>query len=111
MGIRDFLDRLRMRKQQVREFENSQRIEERYYEKKKSANERELEKFIEKARQEEIKRQLDEFRKAERQDIEFGHQILNTKNMFKHEKPTIMRTPNMFSMRSNLNTRGGLFFK
>lgn len=111
MGIREFLDRLRSKKAKAKEFEDEMRVQERYYDKKKSADERELERFHEEHRQKQIKAELENWRKSKQEEIEFGHQILETPNMYSKEKSIIMKQKNLFNKKSNLNTKGGLFFK
>lgn len=116
MGIRDFLDRLRAKKMKYKEYSEDMKIQEQFAERKKSANERELERYINEAREKEIKIELDKWRKRAKHESEFGHQILNTKNMFSHEKPTMLRQKRIF-MKGNpvqnkaVNQPGGLFFK
>lgn len=111
MGIRDFLDRIRQKKLKAKEYEDDMKVQERYYEKKKTSDERELERFQEEYRQKAIKAELEKFRAARKEDIEFGHQILETKNMYEKEKPVVMKQKKIFTGKSNLNTKGGLFFK
>lgn len=111
MGIRDFLNRLKGKRQKYKEFEGDMDVQEQYYERKKSANERELEKYMEEEREKAIKLELQKFREARRKEYEFGHNSIHTKNMFENEKPVIMKEKKLFSGKSNLNTRGGLFFK
>lgn len=111
MGIRDFLDRLRNKRTKFKEYEQDMRIQEQYEQRKKSANERELEEYLDKDREAKIKSQLERYRKREKRDLEFGHQILKTKNMFNKDSPVLLKNKNLFSHKSNLNTPGGLFFK
>lgn len=111
MGIRDFLARLREKKAKYKEYEEDMKVQEQYIERKKSANERELERYEKEYRERAIKKQLDKYREAQKEEMEFGHQILNTKNMYENEKPIIMKQKRLFSSKSNLNTKGGLFWK
>lgn len=116
MGIRDFLDRLRMKKAKYKDYADEMKIQETYEERKKSANERELERYVDEAREEEIKVELEKWRKMKKKEVEFGHQILNTKNMFENEKPTMLRQKRIFVKHNPVknkavNQRGGLFFK
>lgn len=111
MGIREFLERLRSKKEKYKEFDEDMRVQEVYAERKKSANERELEKFMDKEREKNIKDKLEYYRKKEKKDIEFGHQILKTKNMFDKEKKVVLKEKKLFTGKSNLNTPGGLFWK
>jgi flavin-dependent dehydrogenase len=111
MGIREFLERLRAKKVKYKEYDEDMRIQETYEQRKKSANERELEEYLNKIRESKIKKELEYYRKREKWDTEHNHQIINTKNMFKAQKPTLMREEKLFSSKSNLNTPGGLFWK
>ena len=111
MGIKDFLDRLRSKREKYREYEAEMKVQEEYYEKKKSANERELERYQKEAREKAIKKELDKWREADKDEFQYGHQILSVKNMYKNEKPIILKQKNLFTEKSNLNTPGGLFFK
>lgn len=115
MGIRDFLDRLRMKKAKYKDYAEDMHIQEQYLERKKSANERELERYIDEDREVKIKSELEKWRKKKKHEMEYNHQILNTKNMFANEKPVIMKQKRLFmgnSMGNNaVNQPGGLFFK
>jgi hypothetical protein len=111
MGIREFLERLRAKKVKYKEFEEDMDIQEKYYERKKSANQRELEKYENDEYEKAVKERLEQYRKRNKNEMEFGHQILHTKNMFSGEKPVVMKEKKLFSSKSNLNTPGGLFWK
>jgi len=111
MGIKDFLERLRSKKAKYKEFEEDMRVQEMYIEKKKSANERELERFQNEAREKVIKKELEKWREHDKEEYQYGHQILGVKNVFEKDKPTILKQKNLFTSKSNLNTPGGLFFK
>jgi hypothetical protein len=111
MGIRDFLDRLRNKKQKYKEYAEDMKVQEQYAERRKSANERELERYQNEAREHAIKVELEKWRKSKHKEDMYGHQILNTKNMFVNEKPIILKNKKIFAGKSNLNTPGGLFFK
>jgi len=112
MGIRDFLNRLREKRARYKEFEDSMKVQERYLERKKSSNERELERYMEENRQKQITAELEKFRKRDKYEMQNDHQILNTKNMYAGEKAIILKNnKKLFSSKSNLNTEGGLFFK
>ena len=111
MGIRDFLARLREKKGKYKEFEEDMKVQETYLERKKSANERELERFQHDEREKVIKQHLEKYRDEAKEEAEFGHQILAVPNVYKNEKQIILKQKNLFSNKSNLNERGGLFFK
>jgi hypothetical protein len=111
MGIREFLERLRARRMKYKEYDEDMRIQERYEARKKSANERELEGYLNKIRENKIKGELEKYRQREKWDTEHNHQIIKTKNMFAASEPTLMKEKKLFSSKSNLNTPGGLFWK
>jgi hypothetical protein len=105
MTFSDVLDKLkersRNRKELIRDLDERVRIEELVQERKKSANERELERFMKEHREENIKVQLDEVRKMRDKDIKFNHNPLNAKNIMKSEWE-VMKEPNMFTGKGNM---------
>jgi len=84
-------------------------VQEKYYEKKKSANERELERFVEENRQKRIKEELDKFRAYRQEEAQYGNQILKVKNMFNGSGNEILDQKNIFRHKST--KQEGLFFK
>jgi len=111
MGVREFLERLRNKRSKYKEFEEEQKIQEKFLERKKSANERELERFIKEQREENIKVELEKFRKRKDAEMQYGHQILGVKNMFDGEDNSVLGTPNVFTRNTHSNQGGNLFFK
>lgn len=111
MGIKDFLDRLKNKRAKYKEYHEDMKIQEQYLERKKSANERELERYIDEDREKQIKIQLDKYRKSRKNEIEHKHQILNTKNMFEKEKARILNNKRMFGHKYHMHEGQGLFFK
>jgi len=73
MGIRDFLDKMKNKKSKYKEFEEDQKIQEKYVERKKSSNERELERFMHEEREENIKKELAEFRAKRQKSAQYGN--------------------------------------
>jgi len=73
MGFKDIMDRIRERNQEKKSLmqraEMQDRIETLVEEKKKSANQRELEKLMNEEREKSIKEQLDYMRKKRENDI------------------------------------------
>jgi len=114
MGIRDFLERMRNKKSKYKEFEEDQKVQEKFEERKKSSNERELERFMKEEREDNIKKELEEFRNKAKEKAQYGNQIIKVKNMFAPEnnKVSVLNSP-----RSVLNTENlfkhekGVFFK
>ncbi|GBE19368.1 MAG TPA: hypothetical protein ENG87_00515 [Candidatus Pacearchaeota archaeon] len=91
----------RARKELLRQADEQDRIHSTIEERKKSANERELERFMKENREEQIKGQLDVERKKRRDDISFNHNPLHTKNIMKAEWE-VLREKNMFAGNSNM---------
>ena len=102
---------MKEKKLKYKEFEEDMKVQETYLERKKSANERELERIKRELREKQIKSELDKWREKEKEEMRYGHQILATKNMFDKEEPIVLKEKKLFTGKSNLNTKGGLFFK
>lgn len=111
MGIRDFLDRLRSKRLKYKEYDEDMKIQEQYLERRKSANERELERFQEEHRQRLIKAELEAWRKSKKYEMEHSHQILHTKNMFEGEKHSLLKNPNIFKHKQRILGQKRLFAK
>lgn len=111
MGIREFLDRNRDRRDREKQaFEDAQ-IERRVIERQMSANERELLRFKKKEREEHIKRQLEAFRAKEKFDIEHNHNPIHAPNIFDHSE-SMLKAPNIFADQPNMFMQNrGMFFK
>ena len=107
MGIKDLIERTRgrgkERKELLRKMDEQIRAEEILQSRKKSANERELERFWKEDREEKIKIQLSYARKKREDDIRFNHNPLNTKNIMKAEWE-VLKEKNMFSGNKNIFT-------
>jgi hypothetical protein len=113
MGFKDIIAKLKGNDSKYDEYAADMRVAEKYEERKLSANERELQRFMKEEREDNIKEELDEFRKKRRDDIEYGHQILNTKNMFAPEANTasILRQKNLFTKKYKAMKNKGKFMK
>lgn len=114
MALKDIMSKLgqkgKERKQLIRDLDEQVRIQKIVEDRQKSANERELERFIDEQREKEIKEQLKIARKQKDQDIKFNHNPLNTKNIMKAEWE-IMKEPNMFKGKSNMFSNQSLIHK
>jgi hypothetical protein len=114
MGITEIIENMREKKREKKELmrkaDEQMRVEELLQERKKSANERELERFWKEDREEMIKLQLDEMRKKRDRDIKFGHNPLNTPNIMK-SKWEVMKEKNMFNNKSNMFSNQGFIHK
>ena len=115
MAVRDFLEKLKQRKDKFKQMEEEFRLQKKLEERQKSSNERELERFDEEEREKSIKKNLEEFR-AMKQKAAMETNVLSGGNMFKG-KATIMdngkgilNQKNIFAMKK-CNQKGGMFFK
>lgn len=115
MGFSDIMERLKERREQkkqlLRQAESQDRIQTLIEEKKMSSNERELRRFMKEQREESIKEQLDQMRKARDEDIKFGHNPLNAPNITNHTEWQVLKEPNQFSGKSNMFQNKGNIFK
>lgn len=105
MGFKEILEnfgeRNRQKKELFRQAEMQDRVQRIIEERKLSANERELNRFVKEEREEAIKEELALHRKARSDEIRFGHNPINTENIMK-AKWSVLKEPNMFSKRSNM---------
>lgn len=99
MGFKEILKNLtgsnKENKEMFKQAQTEQRIGEVLEERKKSANERELERYLKEEREEAIKEELQIHRKIRDDEIKFGHNPLNTKNIMKAQWE-VMKEKNMF---------------
>lgn len=81
MGVKEIIanwnDKRNEKKKRFREMEEEFLMQKRLEEKQKSANERELERFIKERREQRIKNDLERFRKQKKEEFWHGHQILS----------------------------------
>jgi len=126
MSVKEFLSHALKKDSRFKELEKEIRIQKMIQERMKNSNERELDRFYEEERQKTIKKNLEEFRNARKEESWHGeNNILNAPNIFKgqqnilHEDKSaldngqgILNQKNIFSMGSNKKTKkGGMFFK
>ena len=90
--IQEWLHKLKEKKREREDFERQSRMQEGYHERKKSANERLLERYQEEARQRKIKEIVEKIKKQEERKVWSGRMnnaiyaknvIRNHKNIFK----------------------------
>jgi len=89
------------RKELLKRMDDQMRAEKTLEERQKSANQRELEGYYKEEREAQIKEDLEYMRKKRDQDIKFGHNPLDTKNIMKSEWE-VLKEPNQFSKKSNM---------
>lgn len=97
-------ERSRNRKELIRDLDERTRVEEIVAERRKSANQRELERFLKEDQEETIKTQLEEMRKRRDQDIKLNHNPLNVKNITGKTQWEVMKEKNMFKNNGNIFT-------
>ena len=124
MAFKDFLKRSLAKDDEFKELQKQDRMQTILEERKKGANERELERFVEEERQKNIKENLEEFRKKRQEEFMHGNNILNQENIFKGHKSVlhqdrsaldngkgILNDKNMFMTKATNHGKGGMFFK
>ena len=86
--IQDALRKLREKKEQKEAYAREQGIVEEFHEKRKSANERELERWHEENRQENINRMVERLRSKRQKELWSGqwHNPLNAENIIKNDR-------------------------
>lgn len=100
------------RKERFRQIEEQFKIQKVLEERQKSANERELERFMKEKREEQIKERLDSFRKERESDMKFNHNPLNTPNITTHTDWEVLKENNMFTGGDNMfSGMGNMFMK
>ncbi len=101
MAISDMIEKMREKKKErkelIRNLDEQSRIEEMLSERKKSANQRELERFMKEQQEEQIKFELDKARKIREKDIKFNHNPLFVPNITNHAQWNVLKEKNLFS--------------
>ena len=111
MGLRDWYNKFVRKRDEFSAVEEQDRIQSRIQEKKLSADERELNKFLEKERQRQVKEMLESYRKQEQEEIWHGKTALDTPNVITNQKNLFGGQKNMFGWKSNNLKSGGMFWK
>lgn len=86
MGIlKNFIDNYRQKREKQNEYETDISIQKRVAEKMKTADERELEGYMEEMRRARISKQLEVLRKRKTESIWKTNNFANNKNLFKNK--------------------------
>lgn len=105
MVFKELLSKLgekrREKKELLRQLDERMQVEKTLEERKKSANQRELEGYMKEDYEEEVKNKLEYYRKKRDADIKFNHNPLNAKNIMKAEWE-VMKEKNQFAGKSNM---------
>lgn len=106
MKIREFISRLGNRgsekKELIRRLQIQSEAQDQVVARTKSANERELERFLEEDREEQIKDNLEYYRKKKDYDVKFNHNPLNVKNITNHTEWEVLKEKNQFASKGNM---------
>jgi len=101
MGFKEILSRIgsksKERKKALSQLQDQIRLQKIAEDRMKSSNERELERFMNEEREEQIKEQLDFMRKKRQKDIRFNHNPLNVRNITNRTDWEVLKEKNMFS--------------
>jgi len=115
MAIKEFLNKFKERKQKFQTIEEDNQIDRLVIQKQKSSNERELEKLMERDRQDAISEELKKRRRQETAQM-FSGNIFKGENVFKghksvlHEdKSVLTNNPHSMMGRSMFFAKGGMF--
>src|SRR3990167_3183334 len=100
MGIKDILQKFREsrdeRKRMMAIMDNQRRIENTLENREKSANERELLRYLKEEREAEIKTQLEMTRKLKSIDISNNNNPIKIKNITSHSEWEVLKSHNIF---------------
>lgn len=110
MGIRDWFDRVKERRQREREAFDDVNTSKIVQERQLSSNERELLKFKKKEHEARVKLELEHYRKKEKFDIEHNHNPIKAPVIFDHGY-SMLKEKNIFQDQPNIFMKNkGLFF-
>jgi len=106
MGFKDIIQRMgskgRENREQLSQMVDQMRLQKLAEERQLSSNERELNRFMQEDREEEIKKALEMMRKKRERDINFGHNPLDTPNITNSTEWEVLKERNQFSNKSNM---------
>lgn len=115
MGVKELLERLRGKNNEdsdyIKELNKRMRAEEILVERRKSANQRELERYEKEDFESSVKRRLEMKRKQRQHDINFEHNPLSTKNVVSHTDWEILKEKALFNSQGNMFTNEKNIFK
>lgn len=86
MTLKEIFNKFTHKDERFKDMQREDRMGKVLEERKKNANERELERFIEEERQKQIKIALEQFRKKKKDEFFHGGNMLKQKNIFKGHK-------------------------
>jgi glutamate synthase domain-containing protein 3 len=110
--IRNWNDKKKEKSEKFKKMQEDYRLNKMLEERQKSANERELDRYMKEQREEQIKSELTKIRNKKNKDSWKGN-ILSGRYMFENDKP-ILKEKNIFIDHRNdvpLTKKGDMFFK
>lgn len=101
MSFLEILNKMKERKQERKdkfhELDENDRLNNLIETRKKPSNERELEQFIEKERQKRISELLEQYRRKERDEINFAHNPINAPNITNKSDFNLLKEKKLFN--------------
>ena len=94
--IRELLEKAREKREMEKNMDREYNVHNKLMEKRKSANERELEKYMEEDRQKRIKKELEFHRKKKDNEYNYGHKILTNNNKLIKQKNIFKNNRRLF---------------
>jgi hypothetical protein len=108
MGFKEILEKAsrkrKEKKERFRQMLEQEQLEKMVLERSKSSNQRELERYMEEDKQKEIKEYLEVARKKRSDDINFGHNPIDAKNIITATKWHVLKEKNQFAKKGNMFT-------
>ena len=105
MGFKDIIQKMgaknKEKKEHFKQLQEQDQLSTMVEERKKSANQRELERYIKENKEKEIKEYLEVARRKRYEDIAFQHNPLNTKNIMKSQW-SVLKEKNQFANKENI---------
>ena len=98
--LQDFIQRWKERKAKSKDMEDEVRIQKSIVQKQKTANERELEGYLEEERQKAITAEVKRFREQKRQEHWHSPTAIDTPNMFKKKSSNMLHQPSLLRGRN-----------
>jgi len=106
MGFKEIVSKLgsksKERKEVLKNMEQQARFQKITEDRMKSSNERELERFMQEEREDEIKEALKVMRKRRENDIKFNHNPLDTPNITSGTQWEVLKEKNLFNKKGNM---------
>lgn len=107
MSLRDFIKKRSAKGEVLKEMIEQRRLEKMADDRMKSPQEREIEAFLERERQEKMKQKLVQIHDMERRKI-FSGGLMDKKNIFKGHN-NLLHTPSNFKVKSSLLNKSTYF--